>query len=323
MRILVHIHTWNDAGIVMTALDAVARQTRPVEGVLVVDNGSTDGTAELAFPASVTVIRHPANLGTSGAVKTGIEYALASGYDWLWVLDADSVPRPDALELLVRLVEEDGKNLGAVCASHNLLALGQMLRGRILTPGGPRLPPPPDDRKTVACDSIIWSGALINLAVIGKVGLPRAGKTGCWEDLALDYGDIEYAYRIDRAGYRIVVHCDSIIDHPIGRGLHRRILGWDLYSTNHPAFRRYLYFRNLVFFWLRLYHRRNWPLLLIWFGYRFGAILTGIMLLERQRRTKIKACLWGIRDGLLGRLDQNFQGAFPANSRKAGSVENR
>ena len=181
-----------------------------------------------------------------------------------------------------------------------------MLRGRMLTPGGPRLPRPSRDRRIVECDSIIWSGALINLAVVGKVGLPRAGKTGPWEDLALDYGDIEYAYRISRAGYRIVVHCDSIIDHPIGRGLHGRILGRDFYSTNHSAFRRYLYFRNLVFFWLRLYHRRNWPLLLIWFGYRFGAILFGIMFLERQRRMKIKACLLGICDGLRGRLDQNF-----------------
>ena len=157
----------------------------------------------------------------------------------------------------------------------------------------------------------IWSGALINLAVVGRVGLPRAGKTGCWEDLSLDYGDIEYAYRISRAGYRIVVHCDSIIDHPIGRGLHGRILGWDVYSTNHSAFRRYLYFRNLVFFWLKLYHRRNWPLLMIWFGYRFGAILFGIVFLERQRRVKIKACLLGIYDGLRGHLDRNFSERLP------------
>jgi GT2 family glycosyltransferase len=318
MRILVHIHTWNDAEIVATVLDAVGRQTRPVEDILLVDNGSTDGTAELAYPPCVTVIRHAANLGTSGAVKTGLEYALARSYDWLWVLDADSVPRPDALELLARFVEEDGQNLGAVCTSHNLLALGQMLRGRVLTPGGPRLPRLSRNHKTVECDSIIWSGALINVAVVGKVGLPRAGKTGCWEDLALDYGDIEYAYRINRAGYRIIVHCDSIIDHPVGRGLHGRILGWDFYSTNHPAFRRYLYFRNLVFFWLKLYHRRNWPLLLIWFGYRFGAIIAGIMLLERQRWAKIKACLLGIRDGLLGRLDRNFSERVPGEFPEGG-----
>src|SRR3954471_976405 len=131
MRILVHIHTWNDADVVAIVLNAVLRQTRPVEEILIVDNGSTDGTADLAYPHSVTVIRHPANLGTSGAVKTGLQYALAHGYDWLWILDADSVPRPDALELLVCLVEDENRNVGAVCTSHNLLALGQVLRGRI------------------------------------------------------------------------------------------------------------------------------------------------------------------------------------------------
>ena len=306
MKVLVHVHTWNDAEIVGTALDAISRQTQPVDEVLIVDNGSSDGTAERCYPSHVTVVRHALNLGTSGAVKTGLEYALEHNYDWIWILDADSVPRPNALELLMRLVENEKSCLGAVCTSHNLVALGQMLRGRVLTPGGPRLPKPLPHRNIVMCDSVIWSGALINLAVVDRVGLPRAGSRGCWEDLSLDYGDIEYAYRISRAGYRILVHCDSIIDHPIGSGLHGRILGRDLYTTNHPAFRRYLYFRNLVYFWLRLYHRRNWLMLLTWFTYRLTAILAGIVLLESERGPKLKACILGIRDGLRGDLGRNF-----------------
>ena len=38
------------------------------------------------------------------------------------------------------------------------------------------------------------------------------------EDLSLDYGDIEYTYQINRAGYQILVHRDSIVDHPVGKG---------------------------------------------------------------------------------------------------------
>lgn len=309
MKILVHVHTWNDADVIGVALDAILQQTRAAEEILIVDNGSTDGTAELAYPAVVTVVRHQLNLGTSGSVKTGLEYAVAHGYDWIWILDADSVPRPDALDLLARLVESDDRSVGVACTSHNLVKLGQMLRGRMLTPGGPRLPKVQKDCKVVDCDSVIWSGALINLAVVERVGLPRAGTLGCWEDLSLDYGDTEYTYRIHRAGFKILVHCDSIVDHPVGRGLHGRLMGWNLYSTNHPAFRRYLYFRNLVFFWLRLYHRRNWPMLAMWFGYRLTMILAGIVLLERDRGQKIKACLVGIYHGLRGRLDGNFGAA--------------
>ena len=310
MRILIQVHTWNDADVIGIALDAILHRTLSVDEIVIVDNGSTDGTADLEYPDLVTVIRHPVNLGTSGSVKTGLEYARAHGYDWIWVLDADSVPRRDALELLVGLVETPGQNqdaIGVVCSSHDLTKLGQMLRGRLLTPGGPRLPKPIEDRNYIACDSVIWSGALINVAVVERIGFPRAGSVGCWQDLSLDYGDTEYTYRIHRAGYRILVHCDSIIDHPVGRGLHGRILGCDLYSTNHSAFRRYLYFRNLIFFWLRIYHRRNWPMLLVWFGYRLGVILAGIILLESERGAKLKACLLGIRDGLRGRLDGSFE----------------
>jgi GT2 family glycosyltransferase len=310
VRILVQIHTWNDAEIIGTVLDAILHQSRAVDEILLVDNGSTDGTAELTYPPVVTVVRHRLNLGTSGAVKTGLGYALAHGYDWIWVLDADSVPRPDALELLTRQIAAEAGPPGVVCTSHNLVKLGQMLRGRVLTPGGPRLPRLDAERDTVECDSVIWSGALINLAVVERVGMPRAGTLGCWEDLSLDYGDTEYTYRIHRAGYKILVHCDSIIDHPIGRGLHGRILGWEFHSTNHSAFRRYLYFRNLVFFWLRLYHRRNWPMLLVWFFYRSSMILVGIVLLERERGPKLKACLYGICDGLRGRMSGSF-GASP------------
>jgi len=310
VRILIQVHTWNDADVIGTALDAILHQTLSVDEIVIVDNGSADGTAQLEYPDLVTVIRHPVNLGTSGSVKTGLEYAHAQGYDWIWVLDADSVPRRDALELLVGLVETSGQDqdaIGVVCSSHDLTKLGQMLRGRLLTPGGPRLPKPIEDRNYIACDSVIWRGALINVAVVERIGLPRAGTVGCWQDLSLDYGDTEYTYRIHRAGYRILVHCDSIIDHPVGRGLHGRILGCNLYSTNHSAFRRYLYFRNLIFFWLRIYHRRNWPMLLVWFGYRLGVILAGIILLESERGAKLKACLLGIRDGLRGRLDGSFE----------------
>jgi rhamnosyltransferase len=312
VRVLVHLHTWNDADVIGIALDAVLQQTRPVDGILLVDNGSTDGTSKLAYPDIVTVVRAPLNLGTSGAVAIGIEYALAHGYDWIWVLDADSVPRSDALELLTRLAESKGGQVGVVSASHDLLHFNTVLRGRMLTPGGPRMTKLPKDRNFLACNSTIWSGALFNLVAVKQVGLPRYGTLGCWEDLSLDFGDTEFTYRIHRAGYKILVHCDVIIDHRIGDSVQRRILGWNFHSTNHSPFRRYIYFRNLVFFWVRIFHRRNWPMLLIWFFYRLSIILAGIVILERGRGRKIKACFVGIRDGLRGRLD----GTFDAQSDK-------
>src|SRR5438094_6114868 len=103
MRILAHIHTYNDADIIDQTIDSVLRQTRPVDGILVVDNASTDNTLERPSLRHAAVLRHSENRGTSGAVVTGLQYALEHGYDWIWIFDADSVTEPDALEKLVAL----------------------------------------------------------------------------------------------------------------------------------------------------------------------------------------------------------------------------
>src|SRR5215510_14577770 len=103
--ILAHIHTMNDREVVGRAVAAVRRQSRPVNGVLIVDNGSTDGTLEEPFGDDVAIIKHGRYLGTSGSVHTGLAYALEHEYDWLWVFDADSAPQPDALARLLEFYE--------------------------------------------------------------------------------------------------------------------------------------------------------------------------------------------------------------------------
>jgi GT2 family glycosyltransferase len=94
-------------------LEAVLQQTVSADGILIVDYASTDGFAELKFPQIVTVIHNQLNLRPSGALTTGIEYARAHGYNWIWVLDADTRPRRGTLESLNRLTEAD-RNIGVV-----------------------------------------------------------------------------------------------------------------------------------------------------------------------------------------------------------------
>ena len=106
MRVLAHIHTFNDADIIDRTIEGVLRQTRPVDGILLVDNASTDGTLDRPSVRNTTVLRHSENLGTSGAVHSGFSFALQHGYDWIWVFDADSIPEPDALEKLLTLYSE-------------------------------------------------------------------------------------------------------------------------------------------------------------------------------------------------------------------------
>ncbi len=105
MRILGHIHTFNDEEIIDRTLQALLDQTYPVDEIVLVDNASQDSTLARAFPKQVSIVRHPENQGTSGAVATGMEYALGRQYDWIYLLDADSLPRKDALQRLIEFYQ--------------------------------------------------------------------------------------------------------------------------------------------------------------------------------------------------------------------------
>ena len=59
MRVGSYIHSFNDGDMIDRALDAVRRQTRPPNAILLVDNGSPDEILNRTFPNGVTVIRRP------------------------------------------------------------------------------------------------------------------------------------------------------------------------------------------------------------------------------------------------------------------------
>jgi glycosyltransferase involved in cell wall biosynthesis len=101
MRVLTLVITFNDAAVIEQALGGLQRQTRPSDAIIIVDNASTDGTLDKDFSNSVIIHRNSENLGPSGAIRIAFAFALENGFDWTWVLDADSVPEPNALEKLL------------------------------------------------------------------------------------------------------------------------------------------------------------------------------------------------------------------------------
>ncbi|HEX6687166.1 MAG TPA: glycosyltransferase family 2 protein [Solirubrobacterales bacterium] len=110
MRTLVFIPAWNE-GDSVAAVIADVRGRLPDADVLVVDDGSTDETAERAAAAGATVASLPFNQGLGAALQTGYLYALREGYDFCAHLDADGQHPPAEVERLLAEVRADRADL--------------------------------------------------------------------------------------------------------------------------------------------------------------------------------------------------------------------
>lgn len=87
-RVLVVVPALNEAGAV-AAVIADIRSNLPSADVLVVDDGSQDGTGLVARAAGAHVVRLPFNLGVGGAMRTGFRYAQRHRYDAVVQVDGD------------------------------------------------------------------------------------------------------------------------------------------------------------------------------------------------------------------------------------------
>jgi glycosyltransferase involved in cell wall biosynthesis len=102
VRTLVFIPAWNEQASIAKVIADVHRSL-PDADLLVVDDGSTDATAEVARDAGAIVASLPFNQGLGAALQTGYLYALRQGYDCCAHLDADGQHPPFEV---VRLLEE-------------------------------------------------------------------------------------------------------------------------------------------------------------------------------------------------------------------------
>jgi polyprenyl-phospho-N-acetylgalactosaminyl synthase len=97
-QVWIVVPAYNEARRVAQTLRALARH---YPNIVVVDDGSRDGTSEAAFAEGCWVVRHPINCGQGAALQTGIDFALAQGAEGIVTFDADGQHRVEDIAVLL------------------------------------------------------------------------------------------------------------------------------------------------------------------------------------------------------------------------------
>jgi hypothetical protein len=264
--VTVIVPTWNRRDLLERLLGNLSSQTHPVEEILVVDNGSQDGSAEAAGSAGARVIRLDRNEGFSRAVNRGIREARSP---WIAVVNNDVEPEPGWLERLKRGCEESqawfatGRLLDAAKRDSIDGAFDGVSRGACAWRAGHGRPDGPEWRAGRRIRFAPLTAALFRRELFDKVGLLDERFESYLED-------VEFGLRCALAGCEGVYVPDAVAFHQGSATLGR----WHRQSVR-------LISRNQVLLVARHYPRRwflryGWPVLVgqaLWgaVAFRHGA----------------------------------------------------
>jgi dolichol-phosphate mannosyltransferase len=113
MKLLVAIPVHNEQKYARSVISSVLRYTRPLGAdVLVVDDGSRDGTPGILREFPVRVIRHGTNLGYGRSLIDAFGYSAREGYDWVLTMDCDEQHEPSAIPMFageIARAEREGR----------------------------------------------------------------------------------------------------------------------------------------------------------------------------------------------------------------------
>lgn len=293
--------SYNTADVLPRQMEALFRQTCPLQEIIVVDNASTDGTLRVLadrYPR-VTVLRMSSNLGIGGALAAGMSYAMHKGHDWIWTFDSDSVPSDDALEVLLAAAEslmEQGDKVGIVAPIPWHEASGACYPSMMWREGFSRCRSQSAEQPISFPDVVITSGSLVKRRIVEDIGVPRA-------DFFIDSVDSEYCLRARSHGYRIAAVNNAKMHHEIGTPRKLRLPGFVRTVNDQPFWRHYYICRNLTYLVCELYPSRRakrWLLREL----SFHAMV--VLLVSSQKLASLRKMAQGVWDGRRSKLGVRF-----------------
>lgn len=208
MKITAVVVTFNRLELLKQGIECLRKQQK-LTGIIVVNNGSTDGTREWLDAQPGLLVVHQDNVGGSGGFYTGIERAYSEGADWIWCMDDDVFPRPDCLDRL--LPYTDRPEVG-------ILSPRRLLEGKVFTHEfrhfnftnpvgslhGRKLAKQQVNQATeiVGAD---FEGPFISRRVVEKIGLPN-------RELFIFCDDTDYCLRAHLAGFKLLYIPEALMN---------------------------------------------------------------------------------------------------------------
>lgn len=207
--------TFNRLEKLKTVIASIEAQTHPVQTLFVIDNASTDATAQylagLQTTVPLQVVTMERNTGGAGGFAEGMLHGYASGADHVWIMDDDCYPTPTALEALIAgfdgAVAELGGDVpfacsvveftdGSICEMNNPVPTWDW--GRLLVKG----------QRSVMVTACSFVSVLVPRWAIARYGLP-------YRDYFIWFDDREYTLRLTRVCPGVQV-LDSVVIHDMG-----------------------------------------------------------------------------------------------------------
>ena len=269
------------------ALENLAKVRLQVEGLVVVDNGSSSSSLA-PFRAAIceikfTLIENGANLGIAAALNIGVRWAKSHGFERVVLFDQDSTVTPEFMNAMRSTYEGHPKQaeIGIVTPRFRNRDGEDVSRSRFMAADGAPL-------------EVMTSGSFIPVSVFDACG-------GFREEFFIDQVDHEFGFRVREFGFIVAVSENSFLVHVPGSPREHAVFGMMRFkATHHNAMRRYYMTRNGI-----VMVRRYWKSHPAWSHSVAKALLVlplQVVLAEKQKWKKLRNILLGTVDALRGRL---------------------
>lgn len=260
-----------------------------VQDLVVVDNGSNFDEVDILKAASAELgfhlVRNETNLGIAEALNQGVDWAGDHGFPWVLLLDQDS-----------KMSEKFVEAMRQAWLSHPERQRIATIHPRYVHPelGVRPLAPRARDGSYLWC---MTSGTLMPTWAFDEIGRFAS-------EFFIDWVDIEYCFRIRKAGYLLAEAPEAALVHDPGQSSPAYIFGRKFWPSHHSAVRRYYMSRNRVVVFRKYFMRLPlWTLKAV----HAATIDTAKCFLgEKDRGHKLRNFLLGTWDGLTGRMGQRF-----------------